>query len=37
MTGDGGLCMVAGDLETAKRLDLDIAIIVVNNAASAAT
>ncbi|SHI83131.1 acetolactate synthase-1/2/3 large subunit [Roseomonas rosea] len=34
MTGDSGFCMVLGDLETAKRLDLDITIVVVNNAAS---
>lgn len=34
LTGDSGFCMVIGDLETAKRLDLDITIIVVNNAAS---
>ncbi|KTT18927.1 thiamine pyrophosphate-binding protein [Pseudacidovorax intermedius] len=34
MTGDSGFCMVIGDLETAKRLKLDITLIVVNNAAS---
>ncbi len=34
LTGDSGFCMVIGDLETAKRLNLDITIIVVNNAAS---
>lgn len=34
MTGDSGFCMVLGDLETAKRLQLNFTIIVVNNAAS---
>lgn len=34
LTGDSGFCMVLGDLETAKRLNLDLTIIVVNNAAS---
>lgn len=34
LTGDSGFCMVLGDLETAKRLELDFTIIVVNNAAS---
>ncbi|WP_182418341.1 thiamine pyrophosphate-binding protein [Bartonella sp. HY038] len=34
LTGDSGFCMVLGDLETAKRLNLNITIIVVNNAAS---
>lgn len=34
LTGDSGFCMVLGDLETAKRLNLDVTIIVVNNAAS---
>ncbi len=34
MTGDSGFCMVLGDLETARRLDLDITMVVVNNAAS---
>lgn len=34
LTGDSGFCMVLGDLETAKRLNLDFTIIVVNNAAS---
>ncbi len=34
MTGDSGFCMVLGDLETAKRLNLDFTVIVVNNAAS---
>lgn len=34
MTGDSGFCMVIGDLETAKRLNLDFTLIVVNNAAS---
>lgn len=34
MTGDSGFCLVMCDLETAKRLDLDITIVAVNNAAS---
>lgn len=34
MTGDSGFCMVLGDLETARRLNLDFTILVVNNAAS---
>lgn len=34
LTGDSGFCMVLGDLETARRLALDIVIVVVNNAAS---
>lgn len=34
LTGDSGFCMVLGDLETAKRLNLDFVIIVINNAAS---
>jgi acetolactate synthase I/II/III large subunit len=34
MTGDSGFCMVLGDLETAKRLNIDFTIVVVNNAAS---
>jgi acetolactate synthase-1/2/3 large subunit len=34
LTGDSGLCMSLGGLETAKRLNLDLTIIVVNNAAS---
>lgn len=34
LTGDSGFCMVLGDLETAKRLNLDFTVIVINNAAS---
>jgi acetolactate synthase-1/2/3 large subunit len=34
LTGDSGFCMVLGDLETARRLNLDFTVIVVNNAAS---
>lgn len=34
LTGDGGFNMVLGELETAKRMNLGINIIVVNNAAS---
>lgn len=34
VTGDSGFCMVIGDLETAKRLNLDIVVVVLNNAAS---
>lgn len=34
VTGDSGFCMVIGDLETARRLNLDFVIVVVNNAAS---
>lgn len=34
LTGDSGFCMVLGDLETARRLELDFTVIVVNNAAS---
>jgi len=34
LTGDSGFCMVMGDLETARRLALDIVVVVVNNAAS---
>jgi acetolactate synthase-1/2/3 large subunit len=34
LTGDSGLCMAVGDLETARRLGLDFTLIVVNNAAS---
>ncbi|MGF6440726.1 thiamine pyrophosphate-binding protein [Paraburkholderia youngii] len=34
LTGDSGLCNALGDLETAKRLNLDLTIIVINNAAS---
>jgi acetolactate synthase-1/2/3 large subunit len=34
LTGDGGLNMALGELETARRLGLGIAIVVVNNAAT---
>ena len=34
LTGDGGFNMVLGELETARRLQLGITLIVVNNAAS---
>ncbi|BAT58102.1 acetolactate synthase large subunit [Variibacter gotjawalensis] len=34
ITGDGGFNMMLGELETARRLGVNIAIIVVNNAAS---
>ena len=34
LTGDGGFNMSLGELETARRMDLGINIIVVNNAAS---
>jgi acetolactate synthase-1/2/3 large subunit len=34
LTGDGGLNMTLGELETAQRLGLGFAVIVVNNAAS---
>lgn len=34
ITGDGGFNMMLGELETARRIGSDIAIIVVNNAAS---
>ena len=34
LTGDGGFNMVIGELETARRMNLGITIIVVNNAAS---
>ena len=34
ITGDGGFNMMLGELETARRLELDFTIIVVNNAAS---
>ncbi|MDD4151252.1 MAG: acetolactate synthase large subunit [Candidatus Gracilibacteria bacterium] len=33
VTGDGGLVMNLGDLETAVRLNLDITIVVLNNSA----
>jgi acetolactate synthase-1/2/3 large subunit len=34
LTGDGGLNMTLGELETARRLGIGFALIVVNNAAS---
>ena len=34
LTGDGGFNMMLGELETARRMGLDFAIAVVNNAAS---
>ncbi|MDS1135160.1 thiamine pyrophosphate-binding protein [Nitratireductor indicus] len=34
ITGDGGFNMMLGELETARRLELDFTIVVVNNAAS---
>jgi acetolactate synthase-1/2/3 large subunit len=34
LTGDGGFNMMLGELETARRLALGLAIVVVNNAAS---
>lgn len=34
LTGDGGFNMMLGELETARRMDLDLTVIVVNNAAS---
>ncbi|MEX0582823.1 MAG: thiamine pyrophosphate-dependent enzyme, partial [Sneathiella sp.] len=34
LTGDGGFNMVIGELETARRMNLGVTIIVVNNAAS---
>lgn len=34
LTGDGGLNMALGELETARRLGLGLILIVVNNAAS---
>jgi len=34
ITGDGGLNMTLGDLETALRANLNVIIIVINNAAS---
>ncbi len=34
LTGDGGFNMMLGELETARRLALDITLVVVNNAAS---
>jgi acetolactate synthase-1/2/3 large subunit len=34
VTGDGGFNMMLGELETARRLGLSFAVVVVNNAAS---
>jgi acetolactate synthase I/II/III large subunit len=34
LTGDGGFNMMLGEIETARRLGLSFAIVVVNNAAS---
>ncbi len=34
LTGDGGLNMTLGDLETAARLQVPVTVLVVNNAAS---
>lgn len=34
LTGDGGLNMMLGELETARRLGLSFTLVVVNNAAS---
>jgi acetolactate synthase-1/2/3 large subunit len=34
ITGDGGFNMMIGELETARRLALDLTVVVVNNAAS---
>ena len=34
VTGDGGFNMTLGELETARRLSLNVVIVVVNNAAS---
>jgi len=34
LTGDGGFNMMVGELETARRLNLPITVIIVNNAAS---
>lgn len=34
LTGDGGFNMALGELETARRMQLSIVVIVVNNAAS---
>ncbi|WP_228277755.1 thiamine pyrophosphate-dependent enzyme, partial [Acinetobacter baumannii] len=34
LTGDGGFNMMLGEIETARRMNLSFALIVVNNAAS---
>jgi acetolactate synthase-1/2/3 large subunit len=34
LTGDGGFNMSVGDIETARRMGLDVTVIVFNNAAS---
>jgi acetolactate synthase-1/2/3 large subunit len=34
LTGDGGFNMMLGEMETARRMNLDFTVIVVNNAAS---
>jgi acetolactate synthase-1/2/3 large subunit len=34
LTGDGGFNMMLGELETARRMAIDLTIVVVNNAAS---
>ena len=34
LTGDGGFNMVLGELETARRMNLGLTVVVVNNAAS---
>jgi len=34
LTGDGGINMVLGELETARRMSLGLTVVVVNNAAS---
>ncbi len=34
LTGDGGFNMMLGEIETARRMGLDLTIVVVNNAAS---
>lgn len=34
LTGDGGFNMMLGEIETARRMNLDFTVIVVNNAAS---
>lgn len=34
LSGDSGFCMALGDLETARRLNLDFTMVILNNAAS---